>query len=130
MELAGLEPATSWVRYRRNDVARGTFSFVEPSRLLLRYTRFAQFGSTDGRSRASSVSLGPAESVRTAIRVSALSSSVTLGLMRLAARPDELQHLHALRRSPLVEVRASTLWRAGADDRESNRNTCRCGLHH
>jgi len=29
MELAGLEPATSWVRYRQNDLTWGSFGFAE-----------------------------------------------------------------------------------------------------
>jgi hypothetical protein len=53
MELAGLEPATSWVRYRPNRVASGKFGSVEPCAMRSDHPRFAQFGSTDGRSRSS-----------------------------------------------------------------------------
>src|SRR5688500_6876368 len=57
MELAGLEPATSWVRYRRNEVASRTLSLPEPRSFLLRHLRFAQFGSTDGRSASEGYAL-------------------------------------------------------------------------
>ncbi len=50
MELAGLEPATSWVRYRQNQVTWSTFGVLEGSSLLSRDAAFARFGSTDGRS--------------------------------------------------------------------------------
>jgi hypothetical protein len=53
MELAGLEPATSWVRYRQNDLMRSRYGFVERRSVFSNYMTFAQFGSTDGRSAQS-----------------------------------------------------------------------------
>jgi hypothetical protein len=50
MELAGLEPATPWVRYRANDVIYDRFVSFERCSALYDAARFAQFGSTDGRS--------------------------------------------------------------------------------
>jgi hypothetical protein len=50
VELAGLEPATSWVRYRRGGATWRRFGLLERPRLLLSQLRFGQFGSTVGRS--------------------------------------------------------------------------------
>ena len=50
VEPAGLEPATSWVRYRLSGVTSSTFGSVGPRSLRSSDARFAQFGSTDGRS--------------------------------------------------------------------------------
>ena len=50
MELAGLEPATFWVRYRQKERTYGIFDAARRLQVLVSGTRLAQFGSPDGRS--------------------------------------------------------------------------------
>src|ERR687895_1924263 len=94
MELAGLEPATSWVRYRPNDLVWHRFDFIERRSLLSCHVTFAQFGSTGGRS----VRADPARAAPTAILRRDVAHRACLGAC-LAVRFASANACHGLARS-------------------------------
>jgi hypothetical protein len=126
MELAGLEPATSWVRYRPNRVASGKFGSVEPCAMRSDHPRFAQFGSTDGRSRSSRAGAPSTSSTCSSADELAPSSGVDRQCslppladerLGLAMSFEGSSRQNASGRSPLAGAGADTVTSAGTKRR-------------